>query len=423
MRQRLWITFACILLLAAVTTYISWPSTTTLFNGKVASLADVSLREGLDLKGGTSLLYEADTSGVSAGNVTDALNSVRDVMNSRINVLGVTEPDIRVTSIGSKKAISVDLPGVSDVNRAKQIVGTTAKLEFRDEAGNVVLEGKDLQPQGASAAPNTTSSTASSSSWQVNLTLTPDGKDKFARATAANIKKTIGIYLDDQLISNPTVDSAITNGSAVITGSFTADQAKDFALQLNYGALPIPVHLVQESTVGASLGSDAVSRSLIAGLIGMLLLSFYLIAYYRVPGVLGVLALLVYATLNIAIYKLSHITMTLAGLAGFIISMGIAADTNILTFERLKEELRMGKPLAVAVTQSFRRSWTSIRDSHVAGLISATIIFLFGSGSVRGFALVLIIGTLLSLFSAITVTRNWMLLVAGSRFQNLLKNF
>jgi len=423
MRQRLWITFVLILLLASATIYISLPHTTNLFRATSGQFADISLREGLDLKGGTSLLYEADTSGISNADIQDALNGVRDVMEERVNVLGVTEPDIRVTSVGTKRAISVDLPGVSDVEHAKAIVGTTAKLEFKDASGNVVLEGKDLQPQGAAAAPDTTTSSGTSNAWQVNVTMTPAGKDKFAKATAANINKQIGIYLDDQLVSNPTVNQAITDGNAVITGGFTADQAKDFALKLNYGALPVPVHLIQETTVGASLGSDAISRSLVAGLIGMILLALYLIAYYRIPGVLAVLALIIYATLNIAIYKLGHITMTLAGIAGFIISLGISTDTNILTFERLKEELRMGKPLAVAVQQSFRRSWTSIRDSHVAGLISATIIFLFGSGSVRGFALILIIGTLLSLFSAITVTRNWMLLMAGSRLQNLLKNF
>jgi len=178
--------------------------------------------------------------------------------------------------------------------------------------------------------------------------------------------------------------------------------------------------LVQEQSVGASLGSDAVNQSLIAGLIGIVLMFLFIIGYYRWCGLIAVLSLMVYALLNIAVYKLAPITMTLAGIAGFIISMGIAVDTNILTFERLKEELRMKKPMPIAINEAFRRAWTSIRDSHIAGLISATLIFLFASGSVRGFALVLIIGTLLSLFSAITVTRTWMLLLAGSRFQRFL---
>ena len=419
MRRRLWITFCLILVLIALTSYLSWPKTSVLPFGKHH---DISLKEGLDLKGGASLTYQADTSKIAAGDVSAAMQGVRGIIEQRVNGLGVTEPEIRLISLSGKPAINVSLPGITDLSTAKGIIGSTATLEFKDITGNVVLKGTDLATNGATAQPQQTSSgIASASSWEVDINLTSVGTKKFADATTANVGKQIGIYLDDQLISAPTVNSAITSGPAVITGNFTVNQAKQFAQQLNYGALPVPISLVQENSVGASLGSDAIARSLIAGLVGILLLAAYLIAYYRVPGILAVLAIAVYATLNIALYKLIPVTLTLAGIAGFIISIGIAVDTNILTFERLKEELRLGKPVPVAVQQSFKRAWTSIRDSHIAGLISASIIFIFGSGSVRGFALVLIIGILLSLFSAITVTRNWMLLLAGSRFQNLLK--
>ena len=419
MRRRLWITFCLILVLIALTSYLSWPKTSVLPFGKHH---DISLKEGLDLKGGASLTYQADTSKIVAGDVSAAMQGVRGIIEQRVNGLGVTEPEIRLISLSGKPAINVSLPGITDLSTAKGIIGSTATLEFKDITGNVVLKGTDLATNGATAQPQQTSSgIASASSWEVDINLTSVGTKKFADATTANVGKQIGIYLDDQLISAPTVNSAITSGPAVITGNFTVNQAKQFAQQLNYGALPVPISLVQENSVGASLGSDAIARSLIAGLVGILLLAAYLIAYYRVPGILAVLAIAVYATLNIALYKLIPVTLTLAGIAGFIISIGIAVDTNILTFERLKEELRLGKPVPVAVQQSFKRAWTSIRDSHIAGLISASIIFIFGSGSVRGFALVLIIGILLSLFSAITVTRNWMLLLAGSRFQNLLK--
>ena len=419
MRRRLWITFCLILVLIALTSYLSWPKTSVLPFGKHH---DISLKEGLDLKGGASLTYQADTSKIAAGDVSAAMQNVRGIIEQRVNGLGVTEPEIRLISLSGKPAINVSLPGITDLSTAKGIIGSTATLEFKDITGNVVLKGTDLATNGATAQPQQTSSgIASASSWEVDINLTSVGTKKFADATTANVGKQIGIYLDDQLISAPTVNSAITSGPAVITGNFTVNQAKQFAQQLNYGALPVPISLVQENSVGASLGSDAIARSLIAGLVGILLLAAYLIAYYRVPGILAVLAIAVYATLNIALYKLIPVTLTLAGIAGFIISIGIAVDTNILTFERLKEELRLGKPVPVAVQQSFKRAWTSIRDSHIAGLISASIIFIFGSGSVRGFALVLIIGILLSLFSAITVTRNWMLLLAGSRFQNLLK--
>jgi len=359
---------------------------------------------------------------VAGGQVGTAMQGVRNVIENRVNALGATEPDIRLTTIGSKQGIDIDLPGISDVTTAKNIIGSTAKLEFRDSSGNVVLEGSDLQPGGATANVSTTSTgtTSTTGDWEVDLTLTPAGTTKFATATAANIGKTIGIYLDNTEIEAPTVQQAITGGTATISGSFTAAQAKQFALELNSGSLPVPITLVQEQTVGASLGSDAISQSVMAGVIGLILITLFLIGYYRWCGLMAMLSLTVYAFINIALYKLLGITMTLAGIAGFIISMGIAVDTNILTFERLKEELRMKKPVAIAVQESFKRAWTSIRDSHVAGLISGTIIFIFGSGSIRGFALVLILGTLLSLFSAITVTRTWMLLVAGSKLRGIL---
>ena len=421
MRRRLWITFCLILLIAAAATYVAWPSTQRL---KFLGNRDVSLREGLDLKGGVHLEYQADTSKISAANVPQAMQGVRDVIEGRVNALGATEPDIRLSTIGSAQAIDIDLPGLTNVEQAKSLIGTTAQLEFRDANNNVVLTGADLVPGGATAAPSAGTSangqTVASGNWEVDLSLTSAGKDKFATATTANVGKQIAIYLDNQLISAPTVQGPITGGTAQITGSFTPDQAKDFALKLNSGSLPVPISLAQEQTVGASLGSDAIAKSVAAGAVAVVLVALFLIGYYRWCGLLAMLSLTVYALLNIALYKLTGITLTLAGIAGFIISLGIAVDTNILTFERLKEELRMGKPLAAAVLESFKRSWTSIRDSHVAGLISGAVIFMFGSGSVRGFAIVIIIGYLLSLFSAITVTRTWMLLIAGSRARGIL---
>jgi preprotein translocase subunit SecD len=421
MRQRLWITFACIVVLAGLSGYVAWPKTTFIKGIN----RDVTLQQGLDLQGGAHLVYIADTTGIS--DVSSAMEGVRQVFDSRVNTLGVTEPEIRIGTTDGKPSVIVDLPGVSDVNKAKSILGSTAKLEFKDYQGNVVLEGKDIIANSttASVAQTATTGLSSASTWQVNLQLTDDGTKKFATATStaaaqASPNNTIGIYLDNQLISNPSVRQAITGGQAVITGNFTADQARNFALQLKSGALPVPVSLAQEQTVGASLGADAVSESLFAGAVGLLLVLLFMIAFYKFNGVLAAVALIIYTLLNIAVFKLLPVTMTLAGIAAFIISIGISVDTNVLTFERLKEELRTGKPVPVAVRESFRRAWSSIIDSHVASLIVSAIIFLFASGSVRGFAVVLIIGTLLSLFSAITVTRNFMLLIAGSRFQRFL---
>jgi preprotein translocase subunit SecD len=417
-RKRLWIQFLLTSLVAAGAVFLSYPSTESI--RIFGSYRDVSLRKGLDLQGGAHLVYEADTSKIATGDLSAAMDGLRDVIDARINALGVTEPEIRLTNLGQKPAISIDLPGVSDLSKAKSLIGSTAHLQFKDESGSVVLEGSDLQPKGAQAAPANTATGLTNASYQINITLTSEGKEKFAKATAANVGKAIGIYLDEQLISNPTVNEAINDGQAVISGRFTAAEAKDFALKLNFGALPVPVILVQEQSIGASLGSDAIQKTIVAGMLGILFMFLFIIAYYRWCGVIAVASLFLYAAVNIALYKFLPITLTLSGIAAFIISMGIAVDTNILTFERLKEELRLGKPLPVAIQEAFRRAWTSIRDSHISGLISASILFLFASGSVRGFAVVLIIGTLLSLYSAITVTRTWMLLLSGSRFSKFL---
>ena len=418
MRRKLWITFSIILLLTAFASYINWPKTGQIFG------RNVNLSEGLDLKGGAYLVYAADTTGISSADTTAALEGVRTVFEGRINTLGVAEPELRIGNSGGQPTLIVSLPGVTDIAKAKSLLGTTAKLEFRDTSNNLVLEGKDIVPESTVAEPAQSASTsglASASTWEIKLTLTDEGKTKFATATSANIGKQIAIILDNTVISAPTVQSAITDGTAIITGNFTADSARSFAQQLQSGALPVPVKLIQEQTVGATLGNDAVRESLVAGIIAVLLVMIFMIAYYRWCGLIASLALIVYVMLNVMVFRLLPVTLTLAGIAGFIISIGIAVDTNILTFERLKEELRIGKPMPLAIKEGFRRSWTSIRDSHIAGLISASIIFIFATGSVRGFAVVLIIGTLLSLFTAITVTRNWMLLIAGSKFQNLLK--
>lgn len=422
MRRKLWITFVLILLLTVIAGYVNWPGVKRITLGKVIDRS-VVLPLGLDLQGGAYIVYEADTSGIASGDVGKAMDGVRSVFDGRVNTLGVMEPEIRSGTTGGKPALFVSLPGFTDIEKAKDLLGKTAKLQFLDQNGTVVLEGKDIIPDKTVAQPSqdSTSGLSSGSNWEVVLDLTNDGKEKFAQATAANIGKQIAIQLDDQIISAPTVQSAITNGSARITGSYTADQAKAFALQLKSGALPVPVKLVQEQTVGATLGSDAIDKSAIAAAIAIVLVMVFMILYYKWCGLLASFALIVYMLLNMMIFRLLPVTMTLAGLAAFILSIGIAVDTNILTFERLKEEQRAGKPMALAIHESFRRSWTSIRDSHVSSLISSVIIFMFASGGIRGFAVILMIGTLLSLFSAITVTRNWMLLIAGNpRLHKLL---
>lgn len=421
MRRKLWITYCLVLFLTALAAYVNWPGVGRLTVGGLID-RDVSLRQGLDLKGGSYLVYQADTSQLNGADATDALDGVRSVFDGRINTLGVAEPELRIGNANGQPTLNVSLPGVTDLEKAKALLGNTAQLMFRDQDGNLVLEGKDVVANRTSAEPaqNASSGLSAGAEWEVRLTLTSEGKTKFATATAENLGKQIAIELDGQVISAPTVQSAITDGIAIISGGFTADQARDFALQLKSGALPVPVNLIQEQTVGATLGDDAISASLVASALAILLVMIFMIAYYRWLGVIAAGALIIYMLLNVMLFRLLPVTLTLAGIAGFIISIGIAVDTNILTFERLREELRLGKPLPLAIQESFRRSWTSIRDSHLAGLISAFIIFSFATGSVRGFAVVLMIGTILSLFSAITITRNWMLLLSGGRFNKLL---
>lgn len=420
MRARLWFTFLITALVFAGSLYVSLPQTTSLGS------RDISLKQGLDLQGGVSLTYVADLTGVVAADESTAMETVRTVFENRANVLGVTEPEIRIGQLGEARTVLVELPGVENVAEAKELLGSTAQMSFINEEGLEVISGSDIDAAGTRAEPVRTSLQGGNLSqvgqWQVRLQLRESGREKFATATAPDKQgQRIAIILDGAILSAPTINDQITDGIAIISGSFDAASAQTLAKQIKGGALPVPVELVQEQTIGARLGSEAVSRGLMAGLLGLLVVAVFMIAIYRWNGLLASLALVFYAVLNLAAFKVIGVTLTLAGIAGFIISIGVAVDTNVLTFERLKEELRAGRPLPLAIQESFRRSWTSIRDSHVATLITAAILLYLGVGSVRGFALILGIGALLSLFTAITVVRTWMLLISGSRLRNRLE--
>lgn len=419
MRARLWFTFFLTSLIFGASLYVSLPQTTSL------GQRDVSLKQGLDLQGGVSLTYVADTSQIPETEQGTAMETARTVFENRANVLGVTEPEIRTGQLGAQRTILVELPGVEDVEEAKSLLGSTAQLSFVNEEGLEVISGSDIEASGTRAEPIQASlqagNLAQTGQWQVRLQMRESGREKFAAATAPEKQgQRIAIVLDGSILSAPTIEDQITDGIAIISGDFDAESAQTLARQIKGGALPVPVELVQEQTIGARLGSEAVSRGLMAGLLGLLVVGIFMVAIYRWNGVLATLALVFYAVLNLAAFKLIGVTLTLAGIAAFIISIGVAVDTNVLTFERLKEELRAGRPLPLAIQESFRRSWTSIRDSHVATLITAGILLYLGVGSVRGFALILGIGTLLSLFTAITVVRTWMLLISGGRLRNLL---
>lgn len=393
-----------------------------------------SIHKGLDLQGGTHLVYQTDLSKVESGGESNAVTGVVDIIRRRIDALGVAEPVIQKTKDNSR--VIVELPGISDVNEAISLIGETAQLEFRSGIENKSLdennrvksaEYEDWQDLGLTGA-NFKLAEAfidqSSSSIirkpQIAIEFDAEGAKLFAEATKNNINKPLAIFLDKIMLSAPTVQEAIIDGSAVINGDFTLEEAKNLAIQLNAGALPVPIALISQNNIGATLGQESVNKSVTAGMLGLLLVLLFMIIYYRLPGVIAAVSLTVYAIITLAIYIYIPVTLTLAGIAGFLISIGMAIDANILIFERMKEEIREGKSIVAAIDAGFIRAWSSIRDSNIATLITCIILYYFGSGLIRGFAVTLGIGVVISMFSAITVTHTLLRLVAAT---NLSKKF
>ena len=386
---------------------------------------DFKTRLGLDLSGGANVILEANMKNIAPGDRASALDSAQQVIERRINLFGVSEPIIQSAVSQNSYRIIVELPGVTDVNKAVSLIGQTAQLEFREftdykpstvsafiiptlqTTKSTGLTGKDLQR--ASVDFNSQNGTP-----EVALEFTSEGGQKFADITKRLVGKPLAIFLDQFPVTWPTVNTQITDGKAVITGSFTQDDARTLALQLNAGALPVPVTVVEKQTVGATLGQDSVVRDLRAGAIGLIIVAAFMIAKYGMLGLLADMALILYGLLNFAIFRWIPITMTLPGVAGFLLSIGMAVDSNILIFERYHEELRHGKPWKVAMELGFDRAWDSIRDANFTTMITCAVLFnpgnwswLPSSGMVRGFALTLFIGVVTSLFTGIIVTRTF----------------
>lgn len=396
------------------------------FIGPLHLRRNLSFREGLDLAGGVSITYKADTNGVPSSAKSDALESAKAVIERRINLFGVSEPVIQTATVNNDSRIIVELPGVTDINQAVNLIGTTAQLSFWEEgpASSVAkqsspsaspqgienifpnpqktdLGGGDLQQANVSFDKNT-------GKPEVQLVFTNEGSEKFANITKRNVSKIVAIVLDNQVIEAPKVNEAIVGGNAVITGSFTVDQAKALSIQLNAGALPLPLSILEQRTIGATLGEVSLQKSLFAGILGFLVIVIFMSVLYGGLGILASVALFLYTLFVLAVFKLIPVTLTLAGIAGFILSIGMAVDANILIFERMREELRLGKPRKIAIELGFSRAWTSIRDSNVSSMITSLILIYFGTGIVRGFAVTLLIGVLISMFSAIVVTRTFL---------------
>jgi len=390
------------------------------------SFPNTPFRLGLDLLGGAHLLYEADLSQIGPSERSDAMDGIRDVIERRVNLFGVAEPVVQVS--GSDRLV-VELAGIKDVNQAIQLIGETPFLEFKEQKPNfneiverinkgesnddpftsTGLNGRHLQRASVIFDPQTYQP-------EISLQLNDEGRKLFAEITKRNIGKILAIYLDGQPISTPVVQTEIPDGNAVISGRFTAQEAKLLATRLNSGALPVPIKLISQQTIGATLGAESLAKSLKAGIYGLIFVAVFMIIMYRLPGAISVLALIIYVLIVLAVYKLIPVTLSLAGIAGFILSLGMAVDANVLIFARMREEMKAGKTVYQSMHEGFSRAWLSIRDSHVTTLIGAVVLYIFTTSIVKGFALTLGVGVLTSLFTATIVTRAFLNVFSGPRF-------
>jgi len=377
---------------------------------------------GLDLQGGSSLVFEADTRKVSKDNLQDALASLRDVIERRVNLFGVSEPIVQTLKSGNIYRISVDLPGINNVNEAVRLIGETAQLTFREEGGDydpkiatispIFKLNKDTGLTGKDIKKASVTFNSQDGKPEVALMFNSEGGKKFAEITQRNINKQVGIFLDYYPISAPVVKTAIIDGNAVIEGNFTLDEAKKLAIAINSGALPLPIKLVEQKNIGPTLGVIEVKKSMTAGIVGLLMVLIFMIIYYGRLGGIASLALIIYGLISFAIFRTIPVVLTLPGVTGFILSVGMAVDANILIFERIKEELRKGKEFGTAIRLGFGRAIDAIKDANITTLLVAFILFnplnwefLPQFGMVRGFALTLAIGVATSLFTGVVITR------------------
>lgn len=375
----------------------------TVFLETVGWLAG-NIRQGLDLQGGTHIVMQAEDT--EQNKVTpEAINQVINIMQKRVNEMGLTEPIIQRE--GARRII-IELPGERDPKKAIETIGKTAVLEFKDEAGNVKLNGEDLKDAREQMGQN--------KQPVVSLQFSEEGGDKFARLTAANVGHHIGIYLDGELLTNPVVNEAITGGAAVITGQRTLEEAKDLAILLRSGALPVKVSVLEVRTVGPSLGQDSKDKSVLAFTIGLSLVVIFMLLIYRMSGFVADTALLVYVLILLGILYALNATLTLPSIAGIILSIGMAVDANVLIFERFKEEIAAGKILRIAVQSGFKRAFITIFDANMTVIITSCILFFLGSATVKGFAFSLGLGVAVSMFTAITVSRTLLMFLIDANW-------
>ncbi len=405
---------------------------------------------GLDLQGGTHLVYDADMSKIEKEDYASSLQGLRDVIERRVNLFGVTEPVVQIQETPGHHRLIVELAGIEDPAKAIEMIGQTPFLEFREQKDNIEeIMAKREEVNKELQAGKSFEEIQAIENWElafedhfkptdltgkylekaemsfgqtayeplILLQFDEEGSKMFEELTEKNIGRPLAIYIDNIMISSPTVQEKISGGKAQITGKFTLDEAKELARNLSAGALPVPINLISQQTVGPTLGKISLEKSLTAGIFGFLAVLLFLILFYRLPGILASVALLIYVILVLSIFKLMSVTLTLAGIGGFILSIGMAVDANVLIFSRLREELKEGKTFSQSVEQGFNRAWPSIRDGNLTTLIVAVILFSFGTSFVKGFALTLSLGILLSMFSAIFITKSFLQSFEGTRWE------
>ena len=405
---------------------------------------------GLDLQGGSHLVYDADMSKIEKEDYASSLQGLRDVIERRVNLFGVTEPVVQIQETPGHHRLIVELAGIEDPAKAIEMIGQTPFLEFREQKDNIEdIMAKRYEVNKELQAGKSFEEIQAIENWElafedhfkptdltgkylekaemsfgqtayeplILLQFDEEGSKMFEELTEKNIGRPLAIYIDNIMISSPTVQEKISGGKAQITGKFTLDEAKELARNLSAGALPVPINLISQQTVGPTLGKISLEKSLTAGIFGFLAVLLFLILFYRLPGILASVALLIYVILVLSIFKLMSVTLTLAGIGGFILSIGMAVDANVLIFSRLREELKEGKTFSQSVEQGFNRAWPSIRDGNLTTLIVAVILFSFGTSFVKGFALTLSLGILLSMFSAIFITKSFLQSFEGTRWE------
>jgi len=384
---------------------------------------------GLDLSGGTQLVYSADTSKLEKIQINDALAALQAIIERRVNAFGVGEPIVQTQQGGTLGAgdhrLIIELPGVTDVNKAIAAIGKTPLLEFKlvkpDFKGKIIDDNGNPVPEayidtGLTGAYLTSAqlqfgngSSGVSQEAVVVVNFNSQGAKLFSDITSANVGRQLAIFLDSNVISAPVIQEKITDGTAVVSGNFTPQSAKELATNLNLGALPVPIKLVSTQTIGATLGDEALRAGVFAGIVGFIALSLFMIFWYRLPGIISVVSLLIYVVIMLALFKMIPVVLTAAGIAAFILSVGLAVDANILIAERMKEELARGINTEEAIREGFSRAWLAIRDTNIAHIIASIILFWLGTSIIKGFALVFGFGVIVSMFSAITISRTFLL--------------